>query len=184
MDGTFRIRFADGEKMMSTALLLGLIWSGLWMAYLYVVMKCFPWEMLHDYPEDVRKASTLPEPTRKQKRNAKIFSGIGSIIVFGALILFGLLRFRAERADFLTLFWFLFIIAMSWNVIDLLVMDWLIICTITPKWVVIEGTEGCRGYKDYMYHFKGFLIGCVYTTIMAAMIAGVDYLILRFLIWV
>ena len=108
--------------MMSTALLLGLIWSGLWMAYLYVIMKCFPWEMLHDYPEDVRKASTLPEPTRKQKRNAKIFSGIGSIIIFGALILFGLLRFRAERADFLTLFWFLFIIAMSWNGVDLLVM--------------------------------------------------------------
>ena len=31
---------------MSTALLLGLIWSGLWMAFLYVIMKCFPWEML------------------------------------------------------------------------------------------------------------------------------------------
>ena len=89
MDGTFRIRFADGEKMMSTALLLGLIWSGLWIAYLYVIMKCFPWEMLHDYPEDVRRASTLPEPTGKQKRNAKIFSGIGSIIIFGALIFAG-----------------------------------------------------------------------------------------------
>ena len=169
--------------MIGTSLLLGLIWSGLWMVFIYVIMKCFPWEMLHDYPEDVRKASTLPEPSRRQKRNAKIFSGIGSIIIFGALILFGLLRFHAERADFRTLFCFLFIIAMSWNVIDLLVMDWLIICTITPKWVVIEGTEGCRGYKDYMYHFKGFLIGCVYTTIMAVMIAGVDYLILRFLIW-
>lgn len=69
MDGTFRFRFADGEKMMSTALFLGLIWSGLWMAFLYVIMKYFPWEMLHDYPEDVRKASTLPEPTGKQKRN-------------------------------------------------------------------------------------------------------------------
>ena len=64
---------------MDTALSLGLIWSGLWMAYLYVIMKCFPWEMLHDYPEDVRRASTLPEPTGKQKRNAKIFSGIGCI---------------------------------------------------------------------------------------------------------
>ena len=81
MDGTFRFRLADGEKMMRTALLLGLIWSGLWMAFLYVIMKYFPWEMLHDYPEDVRKASTLPEPTRKQKRNAKIFSGIGSILL-------------------------------------------------------------------------------------------------------
>jgi hypothetical protein len=63
MDGTFRFRFAAGEKMMSTALLLGLIWSGLWMAFLYMIMKYFPWKMLHDYPEDVRKASTLPEPT-------------------------------------------------------------------------------------------------------------------------
>ena len=52
MDGTFRFRLADGDKVMSTALLLGLIWSGLWMAFLYVIMKYFPWEMLHDYPED------------------------------------------------------------------------------------------------------------------------------------
>lgn len=65
----------------------------------------------------------------------------------------------------------------------LLIMDWLIICIITPKWVVIEGTEGCKGYKDYMFHFKGFLIGCVYTAIMAVIMTGVDYLILRFLIW-
>ena len=79
MDGTFRFRFAAGEKMMSTALFLGLIWSGLWMAFLYVIMKYFPWEMLHDYPEDVRNASTLPEPTGKQKRNAKTFGGIGSV---------------------------------------------------------------------------------------------------------
>ena len=183
MDGTFRFRFAVGEKMMSTALLLGLIWSGLWMAFLYVIMKYFPWEMLHDYPEDVRKASILPEPTGKQKRNAKIFGGIGSVIIFGALIAFGLLRFRAERAVFLTLFWFLFIIAMSWNVIDLLVMDWLLVCTVRPAWLIIPGTENCSSYSDYGYHFKGFLIGCIYTTIMALIFAGIDYAILRFLIW-
>lgn len=75
------------------------------------------------------------------------------------------------------MFGFIFIIAMMWNAINLLIMDWLIFCTIAPKWVVIEGTEGCGGYKDYMYHFKGFLIGCIYTTIMAVIIASIDYLI-------
>ena len=35
-------------------------------------------------------------------------------------------------------------IAMTWNVVDLIIMDWLIICTITPKWVVIEGVDLCR----------------------------------------
>lgn len=34
-----------------------------------------------------------------------------------------------------------------------------------------------------VYHFKGFLIGCVYTTLMALLFAGVDYAILRFVIW-
>jgi hypothetical protein len=72
---------------------------------------------------------------------------------------------------------------MMWNTIDLLVMDWLLVCSITPKIVVIEGTEGCKGYKDYMFHFKGFLIGCVYTAIMAIIFSGITYGILRFFIW-
>jgi len=169
--------------MMSISLLLGLIWSGLWMVFIYVIMKRFPWEMLHDYPEDVRKASALPEPSRRQKRNAKIFSGIGSILIFGALIAFGLFRFRTERTGFETLFWFLFIIAMSWNVIDLLVMDWLLVCTVRPAWLIIPGTENCSSYSDYGHHFKGFLIGCIYTFLMALIFAGIDYAILRFLIW-
>jgi len=169
--------------MMSISLLLGLIWSGLWMVFIYVIMKCFPWEMLHDYPEDVRKASALPEPSRRQKRNAKIFSGIGAIVIFGALITFGILRFRTEMTGFITLFWFLFIIAMSWNVIDLLVMDWLLVCTVRPAWLIIPGTENCSSYSDYGHHFKGFLIGCIYTTLMALIFGGIDYAILDFLIW-
>ena len=169
--------------MMSISLLLGLIWSGLWMVFIYVIMKCFPWEMLHDYPEDVRKASTLPEPTGKQKRNAKVFSGIGAIIIFGALIAFGLFRFFTESIGFITLFCFLFIIAMSWNVMDLMVMDWLLVCTVRPAWLIIPGTENCSSYNDYGYHFKGFLIGCIYTTLMALIFAGLDYAILYFLVW-
>ena len=91
---------------MDTALFLGLIWSGLWMAFLYVIMKCFPWEMLHDYPEDVRRA-----------------------------------------------------------------------------WLIIPGTENCSSYSDYGHHFKGFLIGCIYTTLMALIFAGIDYALLYFLMW-
>ena len=72
---------------------------------------------------------------------------------------------------------------MSWNAIDLIVIDWLIICTLICKWVVIPGTEGCKGYKDYFYHFKAFLIGCVYSTLMAFAVAGIDFAVLKFIIW-
>ena len=168
--------------MIGTALIEGLIWSVLWIIYVYVIVTRFPWQMMHDYPEDIQKAATLSEPTDRQNKNAKLFGTIGSLVIFASLIGFGLVQFYHKDLSFLTVLIFTFIIGMTWNVIDLLIMDWLIICNITPKWVVIEGTEGCKGYKDYMYHFKGFLIGCVYTTIMALIISGVDYLLLRFVL--
>ena len=167
---------------MGIALIEGFIWSVLWIIYVYVIVTKFPWQMMHDYPEDIQKAATLSEPTDRQKRNAKLFGTIGSFVIFASLMGFGLVQFYHKDLSFLAILIHIFIIGMIWNVIDLLIMDWLIICIITPKWVVIEGTEGCKGYKDYMYHFKGFLIGCVYTTIMALIITGVDYLLLRFVL--
>jgi hypothetical protein len=168
--------------MYMTALIEGLAWSVLWIIYVYIIVTKYPWQMMHDYPKDIQKAATLAEPTEKQNKSAKVFGLVGSLIIFAALILFGLFYFANSEVTFLKVFIFIFVIAMTWNVIDLLIMDWLIICIITPRWVVIEGTDGCKGYKDYMYHFKGFLIGCVYTTIMALVIAVVDYLLLGFVV--
>ena len=173
----------EQNTMIHTALAEGLLWSGLWMAYLYMIMKFFPWEMLHDYLEDVRKASTLPVPDKEQKRKARIISGIGSVIIFGALIVFGLLQFHAEKTGFMSLFCFLFIIAMSWNVIDLLVMDFLLACTLRPAWLIIPGTENCSSYGDYGYHFRGFLNGCIISVLIAIIFSGTDYVILYFLVW-
>lgn len=168
---------------MAIALSEGLIWSALWFVYIFIILKLFPHTMLHDYPKDIQAASTLGKPSPQQERKARLFSAVSSLIIFGVLIAFGLLRFHSEETSFGRILLYIFIVAMTWNVIDLLVMDWLIICLITPKWVVIKGTEGCRGYKDYFFHFKGFLIGCVYTAIMALIFSAIDYGILRFLIW-
>ena len=49
-------------------------------------------------------------------------------------------------------------------------MDWLLVCTVRPAWLIIPGTENCGSYSDYGHHFKGFLIGCVYTTLREAVI--------------
>ncbi|MCR5376694.1 MAG: hypothetical protein K6E71_08100 [Lachnospiraceae bacterium] len=169
--------------MYLDAVIKGLIWSVLWIGYVYVIVTKYPWQMLHEYPKDIQKASVLPEPTAEQEKKAKLFGAIGSLVIFGALIAFGLIRFAGSRESYAKVLLYIFIVAMIWNIVDLLVMDWLIICRITPKWVVIPGTEGCSGYKDYFFHFKGFLIGCVYTAIMSLMISGVCYLALTCLIW-
>ena len=169
--------------MIMNALIYGLIWSVMWSVYVFLILKLYPFSMLHDYPKDIQAAVTIEKPTSAQEKAAKRFGAVGGLIIFGVLLAFGLLRFHSEQVPFLQVLKYIFIIAMTWNVVDLLVMDWLIVCTITPKWIVLSGTEGCKGYKDYFYHFKGFLIGCVYTTIMSLLFSGIDYAILRFLIW-
>lgn len=35
------------------------------------------------------------------------------------------------------------------NLVDWLILDWLIVCTITPRFMVLPGTEGMAGYKNY-----------------------------------
>ena len=169
--------------MLTQALFEGLIWSLMWSLYVFLILKLCPWEMLHDYPEDIQKASKLPKPTLKQQKQSKLWSGIGGLIIIVSLSYFGLNRYAEERVSLLTLFIYIFIIAMTWNVFDLIVMDWIIVCTITPEWIIIKGTKGCKGYKDYMFHFKGFLIGCFYTFIIAVIFSGIDYAILKYILW-
>jgi len=167
--------------MITKALLEGLVWSVMWIFYVYVLLRWFPWEMVHEYPEDVKQACTLPEPDEKQKKSSKFWGGLVSVIILITLAVFGIEHFRNADFSFFELFLFLFIIGQTWNVVDLIIMDFLIVCTLRPKWVVLPGTEGCAGYGDYIFHFKGFLIGCVYTAIMALIIAGIDWAVLRFL---
>ena len=101
------------------------------------------------------------------------------MIILITLAVFGIEHFRNTVFSFFELFLFLFIIGQTWNAVDLIIMDFLIVCTLRPKWVVLPGTDGCLGYGDYFFHFKGFLIGCVYTAIMALLIAGIDWAVLH-----
>ena len=54
--------------MITNALLNGIIWSVLWIVYVYMLLKCFPWEMVHEYPEDIKQKTTLEAPTDEQKK--------------------------------------------------------------------------------------------------------------------
>lgn len=168
--------------MIIKALLDGLIWSVLWMIYVYMLLKLFPWEMVHEYPEDIKKACTMAAPTSKQLKKGKLASAIFSLFLFAVLLFFGFNAYRNIDFSYLQLFVFLWIVSFVWNLLDLLIVDWLIVCTLTPDWVILEGTRDCGGYKDYGFHFKGFLIGCVYTTIMAAVFAGIDFALLNWIV--
>ena len=169
--------------MITNAVWNGIIWSVLWIAYVYMLLKCFPWEMVHEYPEDIKQKTTLEEPTDEQKKKAKLYGGLTSVVLFALLAVFPILHYKNTPDTFLQIFFYTWIIAFTWNVVDLIVVDWLLGCTITPDGLILPGTKGCKGYKFYKSHFLGFLQGSIYISIAALLMAGLAYLILKFVIW-
>ena len=71
-------------------------------------------------------------------------------------------RLRRQNGGNLS-FWGAFVnsavIMFFFAVWDLLILDWLIFVTIQPDFVVIPGTEGLAGYKDYWFHFEVSFLG-------------------------
>ena len=58
----------------------------------------------------------------------------------------------------------------------MVVLDWGIACR--SKNIRIQGTEDMdKGYKDYLFHTRGFFIGCVLGLIVALLSGGVVQLI-------
>jgi hypothetical protein len=64
-----------------------------------------------------------------------------------------------QSTTFVHLFFHAFGVVFFFNLFDWLLLDWLVFCTLTPRRVVIPGTEGMAGYKDYGHHFRAFLVG-------------------------
>jgi hypothetical protein len=59
---------------------------------------------------------------------------------------------------------------------DLVILDWLIVGTITPNWVIIPGTEDMRdtAYKDFRkYHGKAHIRGTIIMAVLSLIIAGI-----------
>ena len=101
------------------------------------------------------------------------------MIVFGVPLL-SILRLDQMVAgvpSFLEVFVNIFTLFLVFNIVDLLILDWLIFCAITPRFIVLPGTEGMAGYKDYGFHFRGFLIGCVICLVSGLVFAGIATLV-------
>jgi hypothetical protein len=163
-----------------TALLHGLLWSLLWSVTIFITVSKWPQLVAHDYPPEIRQVITLPETS--QKRNAHAFT-IGMTLIIIAFVFWSAISTALSAPfSFWTILSHLFVILMFWNVFDLLIWDWLIFCTLQPKFMVLPGSEGHPAYKDYKFHFIGFLKGCGFSAIGSLFFAAISFAVLKFLI--
>ncbi|MDO4719508.1 MAG: hypothetical protein Q4A78_02490 [Peptostreptococcaceae bacterium] len=163
-------------KMLSIS---SILWSLLWIFIVYVSVQRFPWTIEHDYPPDVREAAKITPPDEKGKKQALIFMIFSFIAVASSAIGSVFLSYDAANLSSRTVFFHLLILCMTWNIVDLVVLDWIFICFLNSKWFIFPGTEHCKGNKDYKFHFAGFLKGCVAMTVVAGILTGFCLLLFR-----
>jgi len=165
---------------LSQAIIDGFIWSLLWAAVISLTIWKVPQQLVHDYPKEIQAVVILPP------LNKKIYRWIivpTLVILVGYLFFSTIATYGAAEVAFWVPMLHIFIMCIVWNSVDLLVMDWLIFCTIQPKFMILPGTEGHPAYKDYYFHFRGFLIGCAYSVIGGVICGGIGYALLKLFVW-
>jgi hypothetical protein len=158
--------------LFKNILLDGAVLSVLATLFILVSLYVNPRIWLQDYPEGIQAA--VPPKTEAEKRLSLIF-GIPFLLVLFSVPLISTITLK-HKADGHFAFSSLFLnaagVAFTFNLIDWLLLDWLMFCAITPKFVIIPGTEGMQEYKDYFFHFRGFLTGTVFSAVAGLVIAS------------
>jgi hypothetical protein len=122
-----------------------------------------------DYPPDIQNAVGAVDIPIGQK----LVVGVLYLCVVVGVPLYSNARLRRQnhgKLSFLTAFANSALLAFFFAVWDLLILDWFIFVTIQPDFIVIPGTEGLPGYKDYWFHFEVSFLG--WTQWISIFVAG------------
>lgn len=168
---------ADYSLAFQTGILYGLVFSLFFSALILVMIKINPEMMLNDYPPDIKARYGPASEKTKQQRMPFVILFFLIVIGVPLLSILRLDQMISGVPSFLEVFVNIFTLFLVFNIVDLLILDWLIFCAITPGFIVLPGTEGMAGYKDYMFHFRGFLIGCVICLVSGLVFASIAALV-------
>lgn len=150
----------------------GLIFGVVFCAAVLVLGKINVEMLLNEYPPDIRaRFGPMSAKTRQQASLA----GIPLLIVLLSVVFMALVQLRRIDGE-LTLVNTLIVttlIFQIWNLIDLLVLDWFILMTLRPRFMILPGTEGLSGYHDFRFHFQKFLNGIALTLIFSGLVTAV-----------
>jgi hypothetical protein len=164
------ITLSDWSLLLKSAFLYGLGLS-LVLTSMMVLGGAVAFDMfVGDYPPDIRQKYGPMSP-----RAARLRPFVAALFFITVLVipLFGLNASRLQWGNipFIPAFTFSAVALLVFNIYDLIILDWLFLCTIQPRLMVLPGTEGMPGYRDYRFHFIGFLKGMGFCTVGALVIA-------------
>jgi len=159
-------------QLIQHGMIWGLIFGTTFCAATLILGRINAEMLLNDYPPDVRaKHGPMSAETRKQANKATL----PLLTTLSLIILLGLVQLRniTGALTFLDTFLVTTMIFQVWNLIDLIVLDWFILMTLRPRFMILPGTEGLSGYRDYRFHFRKFLNGIVFTLILSGVVTAI-----------
>lgn len=166
---------------ISISILSAIIYVIFFSSFTLLTLRINPRIWLHDYPEEIQK---IVQPKNEKEKNKTKILSIHFLIIFVGFPLgmtFLVTLQNNEIISFLDYLTHFLIILQLANLIDLLILDWLIFCKITPRFIVIPGSEGHSGYKNYKFHLIAFFKGIIISGVVSIMFALVSYLLGLFL---
>ena len=164
------VNLLDWQLLFSDALIYGFVLS-LTLTILTVISGAVALDMfVDDYPPDIQQRYGPMSP-----RAARLRPYVAALLLTAILVvpILGLFTLQAdiEYVPFLPALAFSGITLLVFNIFDLIILDWLFFCTIQPRSMVLPGTEGMAGYRDYRFHFIGFLKGLGFSAVGGLLIA-------------
>lgn len=113
-----------------------------------------PGAMAHDYPEAIRER--YGPKTDRDRAVTVVMSVLMAILMLGSPIIamFALRDALGGTIGFLDGMVVGVIVFVLMNIFDLLIVDWLLFCTVQPSFFVLPGTRGMPEYRDYAFHWK------------------------------
>jgi hypothetical protein len=161
----------DLTLVLRHGVLYGAILSALMVMAFVGIAFLNPEVWLPDYPPDIRER--FGPMSEKAKRQRRLVGVPVLLLLLGVLVLstFRLAQI-AGGSTFLVVLLGTFVVLLTFNAVDLIILDWLLFVTVQPRIVVLPGTEGAEGYRDYGFHFRAFLKGVAGSFVASVITAG------------
>lgn len=159
--------------LLEHSLLYGMVLSVVMSIVILVSLFLRPQIWLSDAPAHVQAAVG---PLSPEDQRIKRLVGVPTMVFVIGLLIHAVVRLdqlTTGDAGFLEVALSTFLIIQVFNLVDLLLIDWLLLVRIRPRFVVVPGTEHLRDYGGYRFHFEGFLKGIAGSLVASLLIAAV-----------
>ena len=165
------------STILSHSLLYGAVLSLLLSAFIVVTLLVRPMIWLNDAPPEIRAAAGPigPADLRLQRWGGVAFIGLLIVVPFVALA--GLRGPAGGSLTFGQAALSAFVVLMTFNTVDLLLLDWLLVERLLPRRIAVPGAPGMPFTRGDAHHFRGFLIGTGLSLVAAVVMGGVAALL-------